>query len=146
MPRNSTVILTALLCFLVSACQIENDGKQGNGPTFSVRFDAAITDTAQDGRLLLLLATHDDGEPRFLVDNSADTQLVFGLNVKDWQGGTDVVIDQAAIGFPLSNLTQVPPGTYYAQALLNRYKDFRLGNGKVVSLPPDRGEGQQWNR
>ena len=40
----------------------------------------------------------------------------------------------------------MPPGTYYAQALLNRYKDFQLANGKVVSLPPDRGEGQQWSR
>jgi hypothetical protein len=29
---------------------------------------------------------------------------------------------------------------------LNRYKDFHLADGKVVSLPPDRGEGQQWNR
>lgn len=144
--KISSVISIALLCFLLFACQMENESKQGNGPAFSVRFDSALTDIGQDGRLLLLLSTHDDEEPRFLVDASADTQLAFGLNVEDWQGGTEVVIDKRAIGFPPANLSQVPAGTYYAQALLNRYKDFSLGNGKVVSLPPDRGEGQQWNR
>ena len=144
--KISSVISIALLCFLLFACQMENESKQGNGPAFSVRFDSALTDIGQDGRLLLLLSTHDDEEPRFLVDASADTQLAFGLNVEDWQGGAEVVIDKRAIGFPPANLSQVPAGTYYAQALLNRYKDFSLGNGTVVSLPPDRGEGQQWNR
>ena len=144
--KMSGVILMALLCFLLSACQMETESNQGHGLAFSVRFDAALTETVQDGRLLLLLATHDNEEPRFLVDNSADTQLVFGLNVEDWRGDTQVVIDNSATGFPLANLTEVPSGTYYAQALLNRYKDFFLANGKVVSLPPDYGEGQQWNR
>ncbi len=135
-----------LLCFLLYACKTEIERKHANGPKFSIRFDAALTETGQDGRLLLLLATHDDEEPRFLVDNTADTQLAFGRNVEDWQSDTAVVIDESAIGFPLANLSKVPAGTYYAQALLNRYKDFTLSNGKVVSLPPDRGEGQRWNR
>jgi len=110
--RMSSVILMALPCFSLFACQTEIDNKQENGPTFSISFDAALTEAAQDGRLLLLLAAHDDEEPRFLVDNSADTQLVFGLNVEDWQSNTEVVIDESAIGFPLANLSQVPDGTY----------------------------------
>ena len=145
-PKISSVVSMMLLCFVLSACQIQSTADQGQAPTFSVSFDAALTDSAQSGRLLLLLATHTDEEPRFLVGNSVDTQLVFGLNVQDWHGGTELVIDKDAIGFPLADLSAVPAGTYYAQALLNRYKDFHLGNGKVVSLPPDRGEGQQWNR
>ena len=142
----SGVVSMTLLWFLLSACQIQSAADQEQGPSFSVSFDAEFTDSPQSGRLLLLLATHADEEPRFLVDNSVDSQLVFGLNVQDWHGGTAVVIDKDAIGFPLADLSEVPAGTYYAQALLNRYKDFHLGNGKVVSLPPDRGEGQQWNR
>ena len=143
--KLSGVVSVALLYTLLSACQMGTDGVQRDGPAFSISFDAALTESAQDGRLLLLLATHADEEPRFLVNNSADTQLVFGLNVQDWHNGTEVVIDKLAIGFPLADLSKVPAGTYYAQALLNRYKDYHLGNGKVVSLPPDRGEGQQWN-
>ena len=144
--KLSGVVSMTLLCTLLSACQMETDGVQRDGPAFSVSFDAALTESAQDGRLLLLLAAHADEEPRFLINNSADSQLVFGLNVQNWHSGTEVVIDNVAIGFPLADLSKVPAGTYYAQALLNRYKDYHLGNGKVVSLPPDRGEGQQWNR
>ena len=139
------VIPFVFLSCLLAACQMEPASDQTQGPTFSIRFDAALANTGQDGRLLLLLATHDAEEPRFLVNVSADTQLVFGLNVNDWHGGTDVVIDQSVIGFPLADLSKVSAGTYYAQALLNRYKDYHLGNCKVVSLPPDRGEGQQWS-
>jgi len=145
-PKISSTILMVFLCFFLFACHMEVETTQVNGLEFSVQFDTALAENDQDGRLLLLLATHDGEEPRFLVDNSADTQLVFGRNVEDWQGGSKIVIDKQAIGFPLSSLADVPAGTYYVQALLNRYKDFSLTNGKVVSLPPDRGEGQQWNR
>lgn len=144
--KISGVVQATMLCLILSACQIEVASTQANAPEFSVRFDASLADTRQDGRLLLLLAAHDDEEPRFLVNNSADTQLVFGLNVEDWSGDSEVVIDETVIGFPLASLAEVPAGTYYAQVLLNRYKDFSLANGKVVSLPPDRGEGQKWNR
>lgn len=113
---------------------------------FSVSFDSKVLDVEQDGRLLLMLATHDEQEPRFLVNNSAQTQLIFGLGVEDWSAGSKLVIDQQALGFPLKDLSAVPPGTYFAQALLNRYKDFNLNNGVTVSLPPDQGEGQRWNR
>ncbi len=144
--KISSAILMVLLCFFIFACQMEVETTPVNGVEFSLQFDTALAKNDQDGRLLLLLATHDGEEPRFLVNNSADTQLVFGRNVEDWQGGSKIVIDKQAIGFPLSSLADVPAGTYYVQALLNRYKDFSLANGKVVSLPPDRGEGQQWNR
>ena len=115
-------------------------------PRFSIQFSDDLASDAQDGRLLLMLATHDGSEPRFLVSNGLNTQLIFGRNVSDMTGGESVVIDDSHIGFPLADLSAVPPGTYYVQALLNRYKEFNLSNGKTVSLPPDRGEGQRWNR
>lgn len=137
----------AVSCLWVTGCHVEVDTAEVEQALyFSIEMDEALTDAAQDGRLLLMLATHNDKEPRFLVGTSADSQLIFGVNVEDWESGAGAVVDQNAIGFPLANLSEVPAGTYYAQVLLNRYKDFHLANGKVVSLPPDRGEGQQWNR
>ena len=32
------------------------------------------------------------------------------------------------------------------QAVLNRYETFHLGDGRVLELPPDKGEGQHWER
>jgi len=142
---TSAAMLT-ILGVLPSACQMEMDVEKERGLSFSVTYEPALTQEGQDGRLLLMLATQDSEEPRFLVNNSADTQLIFGLNVEDWQNGSAVIIGQEAAGFPLADLSEVPNGTYFVQALLNRYKDYHLGNGKVVSLPPDRGEGQKWSR
>jgi hypothetical protein len=115
-------------------------------PNFSISFNSNTLDVAQDGRLVLMLATNDEQEPRFLINTSAQTQLIFGLNVENWAVTSEVIIDKNALGYPLKNLSSVPPGTYYAQALLNRYKDYNLSNGITVSLPPDQGEGQRWNR
>jgi hypothetical protein len=119
---------------------------QPTGPSFTIRYGDTLGGAAEDGRLLLMLSTTDREEPRFLVDNSLDTQLVFGRNVEDWIAGEERIIDETHLGFPIHSLAEVPPGRYYVQALLNRYEDFRLSTGKTVSLPPDRGEGQQWNR
>jgi hypothetical protein len=144
--KLAVVVLWAGLSLFLAACQVETSIEVVAAPSFTISMDPALAEQAQDGRLLLMLATHDEKEPRFLINNSAGTQLIFGRNVEGWQSGDKAVIDQTAIGFPLPDLSQLPAGTYYAQALLNRYKDYHLANGKVVSLPPDRGEGQQWNR
>jgi hypothetical protein len=146
MPNPAWRIVTALGLLLLGSCSPEPAAISTPGPVFSVTWDSALADGTQDGRLLLMLSTIEDGEPRFQVDNSADSQLIFGRNVSDWAGGDPAVVDASAIGFPLADLSEVPAGRYRAQALLNRYKDFHLSNGKVVSLPPDRGEGQRWNR
>ena len=140
---------------LLSGCQPETPSTAmvdsptrdtDSSATFSVSIAEGLIDSAEDGRLLLMLATSDDSEPRFQIGNSADTQLIFGRNVEDWKQGAVITMDSSHLGYPLDSLSDVPPGTYFAQALLNRYKDFNLSNGKVVSLPPDRGEGQVWNR
>lgn len=144
--RVLSFLVGATFVVALSACQPATAPEVAQGPAFSVSFDASLSESAQDGRLVVLLSSHEDDEPRFLVSNSADTQLIFGQNVENWQGGDTVVVDHDAIGFPLKNLTHVPAGTYYAQALLNRYRDFHLSNGKIVSLSPDQGEGQRWNR
>jgi hypothetical protein len=128
----------------LSACSTEDPAVAAAGPTFQIEFTEQLSSGSEDGRLLLMLATGDSAEPRFRIGNSADSQLIFGLNVSDWEAGTSVLVDNKAIGFPLADLSEVPPGKYYVQALLNRYKDFNLSNGKTVSLPPDQGEGQQW--
>jgi hypothetical protein len=139
-----TTIFAGLLVAL-TGCESEVPADFA-GPAFDIRFAEDLTAEPQDGRLLLMLSTNADAEPRFQVGNYPDSQLIFGVNVENWGGQLPVRIDSSAIGFPLKDLSEIPPGKYFVQALLNRYKDFHLANGKVVSLPPDRGEGQQWNR
>jgi hypothetical protein len=103
----------------------------------------ASRETALNGRLLLFIANNDSAEPRFQVSNGPNTQLVFGTDVTNWSGQTPATLDHSAAGYPLRSLAELPAGRYYVQALLNRYETFTLGDGRVLQLPPDRGEGQQ---
>ena len=120
--------------------------RAGRAPLrIAVRFDPARSPRPLDGRLLLMLSTDSSSEPRFQISDGPDTQLVFGLDVEGWAPGVDAIFSDTVFGFPLRSLEQVPAGRYRVQALLNRYETFTLSTGHVVKLPPDRGEGQQWN-
>lgn len=101
--------------------------------------------TPQDGRLVVVFSQR-DGEPRFHVTDGVGAQPVFGVDVEGWTPGTPVVLQDTVFGFPVERLRDLPPGTYAVQALLNRYETFQRSDGRTVKLPPDRGEGQQWNR
>ncbi len=111
---------------------------------FVVTFPPARSQRPLDGRLLLLLSTDPSAEPRLQITDSFNTQLVFGLDVENWKPGTLMKIGDNAFGYPIRSLSQLTPGEYTVQALLNRYETFHLADGRVVKLPPDRGEGQQW--
>ncbi|MFQ5538200.1 MAG: hypothetical protein ACE5GJ_12210 [Gemmatimonadota bacterium] len=60
--------------------------------------------------------------------------------------GSGAVFTDTVFGYPVPRLGDLPPGTYRAQAVLNRYRTFHRSDGHTVKLPPDRGEGQRWNR
>jgi hypothetical protein len=112
---------------------------------FAVSFPAERSKTPLDGRLLLLISTDGQAEPRFQVGDGPNTQLVFGVDVDGLAPGAEAVVDAAAFGYPVRSLAALPPGEYYVQALLHRYETFHRSDGRVVKLPMDRGEGQRWN-
>ena len=112
---------------------------------FAVSFPAERSRTPVDGRVLLLLSTNGDAEPRFQINDGPATQLVFGIDVEGLAPGADAAVDASAFGYPLRSLAELPAGEYYVQALLHRYETFRRSDGHTVKLPMDRGEGQRWN-
>jgi hypothetical protein len=128
----------AALCVLVCAHALHAQAR------ISVTLPSTRATTAQDGRLLFLLSSDSTGEPRFQVGYGPKTQLLFGTDVENWAPGTTRTVPSNAFGFPIRALRDVPAGTYRVQAFLNRYETFRMGDGRTLKLPPDRGEGQQW--
>ena len=117
------------------------------GPRFVVTYGPQMGQSPVDGRVLLLLSTDKSEEPRFQVsDISLESQQVFGIEVNGWKAGEQAVFPSDVLGYPLESLADLPAGTYQMQALLNRYETFHLANGHTVKLPPDLGEGQQWNK
>lgn len=98
-----------------------------------------------DGRLLLVVSTDSTAEPRLQADRTDAGLAQFGTDVTAWTKGTMRVVDGNAVGSPITSLRALPHGRYWAQAVFNVYQTFHLASGQTVSLPPDRGEGQQWN-
>ncbi len=113
---------------------------------FGISFPKERSAQPLDGRVLLMISADSTAEPRFQISDDADTQLIFGVNVDGLKPGEDAVIDASIFGYPLKSISEIPPGEYWVQALLHRYETFHLKDGRVLKLPMDRGEGQQWNR
>lgn len=111
---------------------------------FEISIPKELSATPLDGHIVLILSKDEKREPRFTVVEGIESQQAFGLDVDGLPPGKPVRIDQSVLGYPLESLRDLPAGDYHVQAVLNIYETFRLGSGKVVKLPPDRGEGQHW--
>jgi hypothetical protein len=122
-----------------------SDRRQAPGLRVAVTFPKERSAAALDGRLLLLVSTDSVDQPRNQIADGPETQLVFGSDVEGWMPGMDRWVDGTAFGYPVRSLSQLPPGRYWVQAMLNRYETFRRADGHTVKLPPDKGEGQRWN-
>ena len=118
------------------------------GPQFTISFPSSLESESLDGRLLLMLSTHKEKEPRFQITDGPETQLVFGLDVNNFSPEQEITFtpDASFFGYPLAQLSDIPAGTYYVQVILHRYETFTRSDGHTVKMPMDRGEGQQWNR
>ena len=132
MPRISLLVLATLFAPLAAQ-------------TITVSLPAARSTQTLDGRLLLLLSNDPSDEPRMQIDDTPRSQMVFGTTVDAWRPGTPMTITDTASGYPIRKLSEVAPGDYTIQAVLNIYQTFHRADGKTIKLAPDRGEGQHWN-
>ncbi len=129
-------IAAAIFCFPAAAAP----------PSFSVSFSTAMSAAPIDGHITLIIAKGASKEPRTLLseDRPLTSPAMFGLTVDGMKPGASATIDAKAFGWPLRSLSMLPPGDYTVQAVLNRYETFHLADGRVLKLPPEMGEGQQW--
>ncbi len=142
----STLSFAVIAFFLTPASgQAPANGGSSN-LRFEVSFPQQQNDQPLDGRLYVMLSTDNTAEPRFEISDQPDTQQFFGVDVDGLAPGKPATVDATAVGYPADNLSAIPAGDYYVQGLLNIYQTYHLANGHTVKLPPDRGEGQHWNR
>lgn len=136
----STICLACCL-----SCNQQESNVQ-NSPQVAISFATSLGDSIRDGRLFFMLAQGNEQEPRFSINDGPNTQIIFGQDIIGMQGGKDIMLKGFGEGYPYNQLSDVPAGTYYVQALLHKYETLNLSTGHTVKLPMDDGEGQQWNR
>jgi hypothetical protein len=144
LEKRMLCLLTLLMmvAFGLPACV---GGEAKSNLRFGLSFTGERSEEPQDGRMLLLISANDSNEPRFQIGDGVDTQLVFGVDVDGLQPGEEAIVDADVFGYPLTSISEIPAGEYWVQGLINRYETFNRSDGHVVKLPPDMGEGQQWN-
>jgi len=133
--------IIAALCLSLSAGALAVEGLR-----FEVSIAPSVSSEPVDGRILLLLSTRDDEEPRFHVVSRTAPQPFFGIDVEGLAVGDTAIFDEAVLGYPIESLAGIPAGEYNVQAVLNRYTTFHRSDGHVVKLHMDQWEGQHWNR
>jgi len=117
---------------------------QVSGPSFAITFPASTHPAAITGRVFLILSRDSSPEPRFEIHPFDRGLPIFGRDVNALAPGASVIIDATVPGFPLKSLADLPPGDYYAQAVLNVYTEFHRADGHVIWAHMDQWEGQQF--
>ena len=109
---------------------------------FEISFPESVHADPVSGRLFLILSRNGDSEPRMQL---FDVPL-FAVGISRLAPATTAVIDAATPGYPVSSLTEIPPGDYYVQALFNIYTEFHRADGHTVWAHMDQWEGQDLAR
>src|SRR5690606_10041010 len=132
-----------ILCLIILNAYLLS--AQNGGLKFSISFPEDFEKEIIDGRMLLMISTDSTAEPRFSIRGDYKSQQIFGVDVESLKKKEKVIFDNSIFGYPLKSISEINAGEYYVQALLNVYETYHLKSGHTVKLPPDRGEGQQWN-
>ena len=135
------VAITCILFYFIDY----NKNSDDNKIKFEIEYSEKFQEDGFDGRLLLMISNNNSAEPRFQINDSHNTQMIFGVDVESWDANQKIVIDSEAIGYPIKSTKEIQEGDYYVQAFLHKYETFNLSTGYTVKLPMDQGEGQKWN-
>src|SRR5438045_245401 len=142
MSTSPRVIATIILAFAsTSIC-----GAQTSGLRFAITFPTSAHAAPITGRVFLILSRDSSPEPRFEIHPFDRGLPIFGRDVDALAAGARVIIDATVPGYPLKSLADLPPGDYFAQAVLNVYTEFHRADGHVIWAHMDQWEGQQFNR
>lgn len=96
---------------------------------FEVGVDRQLSGSGLNGRLFVVLAEPSEENPRLQIgETGLDRPVVAATDVRDFNAGGTVRLDDRSAVFPLNRLTEVRPGQYAVQALLDTNIDLKSVN------------------
>ena len=110
---------------------------------FEIAFSSSVRGEPADGRVFVMISSKKEPEPRLTASGYRATPF-FGEDVEGLRPGAWAAITAASDGYPLSHLTDTPPGDYWVQGFLNVYTTFPRADGHVVKMHMDQWEGQHF--
>ncbi len=117
---------------------------QSSSLKFAITLPASTHSAPITGRAFVIVSRDSNPEPRFEAHPFDRALPIFGRDVNALAPGKSVIIDATVPGYPLKSLADLPPGGYYAQAMLNVYTEFHRADGHVIWAHMDHWEGQNF--
>lgn len=114
------------------------------GATFRFSFASDAHAGPVTGRLLVCIAKKQsvedpfgEDQPRFLIDDSADTQQVFAVDVYDFYPDKQhrEINASKAHGYPVLLLDDIPDDEYWVQGVLHPYVHYNRSDAQTLWLP-----------
>lgn len=123
-------------------------GYQNWTPARKLKFEVSVPASTRaepiTGRVFVIITRVNEREPRLQPGRTGPP--FFGRDVEGLKPGQPATIDETDLGSPVESLSEIPPGEYFVQAVVNIYSEFKRGDGHVVWMHDDQWEGQRWNR
>jgi hypothetical protein len=115
----------------VAAVTATLPGRAGlaQAPRFEVTVDPATRATPLTGRLVVVVTKNQQPEPRMQI--APQGPAIFAIDLDQLRAGQPAVVDEKAVGYPVP-LASLPPGDYYAQAIVNVYEQVKRGDGRTI--------------
>lgn len=98
-------------------------------PRFEVTIASAVQSEALTGRLVVVVARRRDPEPRFTISPSGPA--LFAIDLDRQAADRPVIVDAGSLGYPRP-LAELPPGEYFAQAVINVYQQVQRADGHRI--------------
>ncbi len=111
-----------------------------------ITLSPAVAKSPVTGRVFFIAARRETPEPRLQAGSFVASEPFWGKDVSAVAPGTSMTIDRAVLGFPLKSLSDLPPGDYFVQAVLNVYTQVHRADGHTLWVHWDQWEGQRFNR
>jgi hypothetical protein len=102
---------------------------QAQPPSFEIQHHSRADPGLVTGRLILMISKTAQPEPRFSLGLRG--AAMFGVDLDQLPQGTSVIIDDKTLGYP-GKLSSLPPGDYFAQAVINVYTKVQRSDGKTI--------------
>jgi hypothetical protein len=107
------------------------DGSAVAATKFEIAIPASTHAGPVTGRLVLVVSKSAQPEPRFTIGPQGPA--LFGLDLERLEPGRAAVVDDSTLGYP-SRLAALPPGDYFAQAVINVYEEAHRADGHTLWL------------
>lgn len=126
--------LVLVFCFCAQPLPLTSRCDAQSTASVQVTLDDTVAKSPVSGRLLVLFSQK-ASPPPMQGPNWFSPEPLFGMDVKHVAPGQTITVTDASDGFPVP-LSQMPPGSYYVQAVLDQdhqFADHSNGPGNFYS-------------